>query len=152
VHPPEQIKPKKPADYLEVLTKAVFQSGMSWRVVEAKWAGFREAFHDFDPEKVASLTPLDVEWLSEDPRIIRNRRKIDATVDNAGALLEIIARHGSFEKYLAAQGGFAAKSAALHRDFRYIGEFGAYFFLYSIGQPVPAHEEWEAEHRREATG
>jgi len=50
VEGPKQIRPKRLSDYLEVMSKAVFQSGMSWRVVEAKWPGFREAFFEFDPD------------------------------------------------------------------------------------------------------
>ena len=72
---PPRIEPKKLADYLEVMTKAVFQSGMSWAVIDAKWDGFREAFEGFDPEKVASFTPEDVDRLTRDTRIVRNRKK-----------------------------------------------------------------------------
>ena len=50
---PPQIKPKRLGDYLEVMSKAVFQSGMSWRVVNNKWDGIRDAFRDFDAEAVA---------------------------------------------------------------------------------------------------
>src|SRR5881296_549215 len=50
---PKKIKPKALRDYLEVMTKAVFQSGMSWRVIDAKWDGFRVAFEGFDAKKVA---------------------------------------------------------------------------------------------------
>ena len=53
---PEQIAPSGPADYLEVMTKAVFQSGISWQVFEAKWHGFKEAFDSFDPERIARYT------------------------------------------------------------------------------------------------
>ncbi len=49
--PPQQIQPDSLANYLDVLTKAVFQSGISWRVVEAKWAGTREALFEFDPQR-----------------------------------------------------------------------------------------------------
>ena len=58
---PTQITPAGLSDYLDVITRAVFQSGMSWRVVEAKWAGFREAFAGFDPAVVAAYTDDDVE-------------------------------------------------------------------------------------------
>ena len=61
---------------------------MSWQVVEAKWDGFREAFAGFDPEAVAAFTGDDVERLAEDTRIIRNRRKIEATVHNAETMLD----------------------------------------------------------------
>src|SRR6266511_5492570 len=84
---PTQIRPKGLADYLDVLSKAVFQSGMSWRVVEAKWDGTREAFRGFDPHSVANLTPKQIDGLAEDTRLIRNRRKIEATVENAETML-----------------------------------------------------------------
>ena len=80
---PKQIEPKGLPDYLEVITKAVFQSGMSWRVIEAKWDGFQKAFKGFDPKKIARFGPDDVDRLAHDPGIIRNRRKIEATIDNA---------------------------------------------------------------------
>ncbi|MBV9208916.1 MAG: NAD(P)-binding domain-containing protein, partial [Actinobacteria bacterium] len=52
--------PSDPAFFFEHLCRAVFQAGMSWRVVSAKWDGIREAFHGFDPGKVASLQPADI--------------------------------------------------------------------------------------------
>ena len=66
---PTKIKPKALDDYLEVMTKAVFQSGMSWSVIEAKWDGFQEAFEGFDPAKVAAFTPEDSERLEDRPPI-----------------------------------------------------------------------------------
>ena len=51
MHAPERISPTNLGDYLDVLTRAVFQSGISWRVVEAKWPGTREALCNFDPEQ-----------------------------------------------------------------------------------------------------
>lgn len=73
MQPPKQVAPTRLGDYLGVMTKAVFESGMSWRVVETKWEGFQEAFGGFDPVTVASVTPEDVERLVENTRIIRNR-------------------------------------------------------------------------------
>src|SRR5436189_2542 len=57
---PPQITPSGLADYLDVMSKAVFQSGMSCRVVEAKWAGTPAAFHGFDPARLIDLTPHEV--------------------------------------------------------------------------------------------
>jgi 3-methyladenine DNA glycosylase Tag len=82
---PNQIRPQGLADYLDVLTRAVFQAGMNWRVIEAKWPGFVEAFHRFDPETVAALGVADIDALGADTRVIRNRPKIEATVANAVA-------------------------------------------------------------------
>jgi 3-methyladenine DNA glycosylase Tag len=81
--PPEQIKPTSLDDYLEVMSKAVFQSGMSWKVVEAKWEGTREAFDNFDVTKVAAYDDKDLDDLSKDTRVIRNYRKLAAIVGNA---------------------------------------------------------------------
>lgn len=139
---PERIEPSGLADYLEVITKAVFQSGMSWRVVEAKWDGFRAAFHDFDPEWVAALTPPDVDRLAEDARIIRNRRKIEATVHNAEELVELERQHGTFRDYLRSQGGFEETVADLRKRLKFVGDTGAYYFLYVVGEEVPSHQEF----------
>lgn len=145
MQPPEVIKPAKLADYLEVLSKAVFESGMSWRVVESKWPGFREAFRGFDPEYVASLSPDDVDRLTTDTRIIRNRRKIEATIHNASALLDADHEFSGFGRYLRSCGSFDELSADLRKRFKHFGAFGTYYFLYVVGEPVPPHEEFRAK-------
>ena len=68
-----------------------FQAGLSWITILRRRPGFREAFHGFDLESVASMTADDVERLMLDTRIIRNRAKILATIGNAQATLELIA-------------------------------------------------------------
>ncbi len=141
---PKKIDPKTLGDYLEVMTKAVFQSGMSWQVIEAKWDGFREAFEGFDAEKVAAFTPDDVDRLAQDTRIVRNRRKIQATVDNALEIVELDREHEGFRNYLRSHGSFAETVADLKRHFRFLGDFGSYYFLHVVGEKVPSHEEWMA--------
>jgi 3-methyladenine DNA glycosylase Tag len=143
---PTQITPAGLSDYLDVMTRAVFQSGMSWRVVEAKWSGFHEAFDGFDPAAVAAFTDDDVERLTADTRIIRNRRKIEATITNAQAMLALDAEPDGFVGWLRRQGGFGATVAALRGEFRYLGDLGAYYFLYVVGEKVPEHEEWMKTH------
>ena len=145
---PPKVRPRGLADYLEVLTRAVFQSGLNWRVIDAKWEGFREAFRRFDPAWVAALTPDQVDELAADKRIVRNRRKIEATVNNAQAMLELDAQHGGFGRYLRSHGGFEETAADLRRQFAFLGETGAYYFLYVVGEPVPPHEGWAAGRRR----
>jgi DNA-3-methyladenine glycosylase I len=66
-----------------------FQSGLSWRTVLAKRPAFREVFAGFDPQRVAGFEPDDVDRLLQDARIIRHRRKIEATITNARALLAL---------------------------------------------------------------
>jgi 3-methyladenine DNA glycosylase Tag len=145
---PKKIKPRALSDYFEVLTKAVFQAGMSWQVVESKWDGFRRAFLDFDPERVARLTPKQIDKITRDPGIIRNTRKILATVDNADTLVSLDKEHDGFKKYLRSHGGFEETAADLRKQFRFVGDFGAYYFLYVVGEKVPPHEEWRASRKR----
>jgi DNA-3-methyladenine glycosylase I len=70
----------------EALTLGVFQVGLSWSVVFGKRDAFRKAFRGFDVAKVAAMTARDVDRLVQDASIIRNRAKIQATVDNARAM------------------------------------------------------------------
>ena len=70
----------------EALTLGVFQAGLSWSVVFGKRDAFRRAFHGFDVAKVSAMTGHDVDRLVQDSSIIRNRRKIQATIDNARAM------------------------------------------------------------------
>ncbi len=144
---PDKIDPKTPGDYLEVMTKAVFQSGMSWRVIEAKWDGFREAFEGFDAEKVAGFGPDDVDRLAQDTRIVRNRRKIQATVDNADEILALDREHEGFRTYLRSHRSFEETVADLKRHFSFLGDTGSYYFLHVVGEKVPSHEEWMASRR-----
>lgn len=139
---PEQITPTKLADYLEVLTKAVFESGMSWKVIENKWPGFQEAFNGFDPEWVANLSPDQVDALTNDTRIVRNRRKIESTIHNAETMLALEREFGSMEKYLGSQGEFWSLVKDMRKRFKHVGEFGAYYFLWVVRQPVPEHHEF----------
>jgi 3-methyladenine DNA glycosylase Tag len=144
---PKQIKPKALGDYLEVTTKAVFQSGLNWKVIEAKWEGFREAFEGFDPEKVARFTPADVDRLAQDTRIVRNRRKIQATIDNAVEMVALDREHKGFRNYLRSHGSFDETVADLKRHFSFLGETGSYYFLHVVGEKVPSHEDWMAARR-----
>lgn len=73
----------------ERLCLEAFQSGLSWLTILRKREGFRAAFHGFDPEKVAAFGPDDVERLMADAAIVRNRAKIEATVANARAALDL---------------------------------------------------------------
>jgi len=93
---PERIAPKTPGDYLEIMSKVVFHSGMSYKIVESKWPGTREAFHDFDATKVAGMTSADIDGLTENTRVIRNRRKLEAVVSNAQTVLQLESEFSGF--------------------------------------------------------
>lgn len=80
--------------YLERLTLEAFQSGLSWSTILAKRPAFREAFAGFDADAIAAYDDADVERLMADARIVRNRRKIDATLTNARATVALRADGG----------------------------------------------------------
>ena len=144
-HAPPRHKPADLAGYLEALSRPVFQAGISWRVIDAKWSGIREAFAGFTPAVVANYGPDDVDRLLGDPQVVRSKAKIEATIDNAQTLIELDAEHGGFDRYLRSRGGFPETVADLKRQFRFIGDSGAYRFLWSVGEPTPPYEEWFAD-------
>lgn len=85
--------------FFEHLCLETFQSGLSWITVLRKRTAFRAAFAGFDPAAVARFGEADVERLLADAGIVRNRRKIEAVVNNAGAALELIADSGSLAAF-----------------------------------------------------
>lgn len=76
------------------------QAGLSWSTILHRRAGYRRAFADFDPYKVARFTPARIEKLLLDPGIIRNRLKVNAAVGNARAFLALQEEFGSFDRYI----------------------------------------------------
>jgi DNA-3-methyladenine glycosylase I len=73
----------------EMLTLEGAQAGLSWSTILRKRDGYRKAFANFDAEKVARLTQKDVERLLQDPSIVRNRLKVESTVNNAQRVVEL---------------------------------------------------------------
>ncbi len=145
---PQRIEPQTLADYLEVMCKAVFHSGMSWRVVEAKWPDIKEAMRNFDPIAIAFFSEKDVDDLAQDRRVIRNRRKLAAIVKNAQTMRDLEEEHGSFQSYLRSHGGFEATVKDLRKRFGFLGETGAYYFLWVVNEEVPPYDEWCASRGR----
>ncbi len=84
----------------EFLVLESAQAGLSWSTVLHKRAGYRRAFADFDPDKVARFNARSVARLVADPGIVRNRMKIEAAIGNARAFLAVQEIHGSFSNYL----------------------------------------------------
>jgi DNA-3-methyladenine glycosylase I len=85
--------------HFEFLLLEGAQAGLSWAIVLKKREGYRRAFSQFDPEKVARYTTKRVEKLIADPGIVRNRLKIAGAVRNARAFLEIQREFGTFDAY-----------------------------------------------------
>ena len=77
-----------------------FQAGLSWITILRKRENFREAFDGFEPERIVRFTPAKVEKLLQNPGIIRHRGKIEATIGNARAYLDLMEKEGSFADFL----------------------------------------------------
>ncbi len=86
--------------HFEMLILEGAQAGLSWETVLKKRDGYRQAFYQFDPEKVAAMTDEELEKLRQNPAIIRNRLKIYAARKNALSFLEIQKEFGSFDRYV----------------------------------------------------
>ncbi len=124
------------------MTKAAFQSGISWKVIEAKWDGFREAFAGFDPEYVAGLDEHDVDQLAADTRIVRNRRKIEATIHNADTILRLSGGTvKGFQAWLRGFEDYAQLERAIRKEFKFMGPSGIYMWLWVVSEEVPDYHE-----------
>ena len=128
--------PDDPAFFLEHLSRSVFEAGISRRVVEAKWDGIREAFHGFDPAQVAEMPPAEIAAVENDSRVIRNKAKIRATVENAREVLAILDSHGSIRGYFASFPDAAAAGADMRRRFKFLGDTGTWRLLTSASRDI----------------
>ncbi len=140
---PPRKKPSNEKEYFEILSKAVFNAGFSYQVVNRKWEGIKEIFHEFDPKIISNWTIDDVSSAMESPRIIRNSRKVNAIVSNAKVFLEILEKHGSFRDYLKSFKGrlYEERQEILSKRFKWLGPTGAHFFLWSDGEDAPPCEQ-----------
>jgi DNA-3-methyladenine glycosylase I len=145
---PKRFRVKSNNDYLEVMSKVVFQSGMSWKLIENKWPGIREAFNDFDIAKVADYDERDIERLSQDRRVIRNYKKLVAIAENARKILELDKQHGGFKKYLNSFDDFDTTLKSMRKDFKFMGPMGVYYFLYVVGEEVPKHDVFQKRYMK----
>ncbi|MBI4635858.1 MAG: DNA-3-methyladenine glycosylase I [Candidatus Rokubacteria bacterium] len=84
----------------ELLILEGAQAGLSWSIILRRREGYRKAFGGFDPARIARYTARTVRRLLGDPRIVRNRAKIEATIANAQAFLRVRREHRSFDAYL----------------------------------------------------
>ena len=130
------------------------QAGLSWSTILQKRDGYREAFAGFEPSKVARFTPARVERLLKNPGIVRNRLKVESTIDNARAFLRVQKDEGSFDAYVwRFVGGEpqvnrrlslrdiptrTPESDALSKDlkrrgFRFVGTTICYAFMQAVG-------------------
>jgi DNA-3-methyladenine glycosylase I len=133
----------------EALTLGVFEVGLSWSIVFAKRDAFRRAFHDFNVGQVAAMTEEDVNRLVQDASIIRNRRKIQATIDNARTMMASSPRLADLARTYETTSGRAPRSIAdvptstpqaeafakrlKSQGYRFVGPTSVYAFMQNIG-------------------
>jgi hypothetical protein len=139
---PEQIDPKGLSDYLEIMTKAVFQAGVSWALVDKKWDGFKRAFKNFDPSLVAAYDESDIEQLLSNEEILRSKNKIVGTIKNAQTMLALEKEFGTFKSYLHSKNTYTDLSTDIRKRFKYVGELSVYYFLFRVKEPVPPFDDW----------
>ncbi|MDH4247617.1 MAG: DNA-3-methyladenine glycosylase I [Deltaproteobacteria bacterium] len=84
----------------EFLVLESAQAGLSWRLILSRRENYHRAFAGFDPVRVAKFTPKKIESLLLDPGIIRNRAKVEATVNNARCFLAVSKEFGGFSEYI----------------------------------------------------
>ncbi len=84
----------------EFLILDLFQAGLSWRTILHKRENFRNSFDNFDVQKISQYTNKDIERLLSDKGIVRNKMKIEATINNAKSFLKIQEEFGSFDQYI----------------------------------------------------
>lgn len=126
-----------------MLALNIFRAGLDWRMVRGKWPGIRRAFDGFDVQKVARYDASDVDRLMSDPNVIRNRRKIEAVVYNAAAVLRVTEEFGSFAGYVRTieEQGWEQLVKAMTRRFKHLGTNSALHFLHNVGEDVPRPPE-----------
>jgi DNA-3-methyladenine glycosylase I len=155
----------------EKLSLEGFQAGLSWLTILRKRESFRRVFDGFDPAKVAQFGPERVERLLADPGIVRNRAKIDATINNARRYPELVEEFGSLAAYVwrfepdpgtrpavldqatLMQLGRSPESVAMSKDLRrrgwsFVGPTTVYAFMEAMGL---VNDHLEGCHRRPPT-
>ena len=98
---PEKLRSLGDDRVLAEMTRRVFSAGFAWSVMEAKWTGFEDAFHRFDPRRLTSQRDEYWDGLLTDARIVRNGAKIMSVRANAQFVRDISEEHGRFGKFLA---------------------------------------------------
>ena len=139
----------------EMLVLESFQAGLSWECVLNKREDFRKAFDDFDVDAIVNYRSEKIDSLCQNSAIIRNRKKIEATVKNAEVFISIVAEYGSFLNYLKefwnGETIYDSKSTTSqlsdlisknlkNRGMSFMGTTVVYSFLQAIGM-VNAHTE-----------
>jgi 3-methyladenine DNA glycosylase Tag len=142
-------KPITDDEYFERLTRALFQAGLNWKMIDNKWPNFQKAFLQFSIKKVAKFDDAKLRRLMNDAGIVRNEGKIKSTIYNAQQFLGIVKEFGSFEDYLKSFGkNHAGLQGDLQSRFHHLGESSSRTFLWMAGvklTPTAEEKAWLAQ-------
>jgi DNA-3-methyladenine glycosylase I len=127
------------------------QAGLNWRVISNKWPNFKKAFDDFQINVVAFYGINDIKRLLEDGGIIRNRKKILATIENAREFEKVSLKYGGFQLWLDGldkSNNYRNVIKHLISRFNHVGDSTAQIFLYSVGEPIQHDDSIQRRRRR----
>ena len=143
--------PKTDDEYFERMTRALFQAGLNWKVIENKWPNFQKAFRNFSIKKIAKFGDKEIDKLMNDKGIVRNGSKIDSTIYNAQQSLIIAKDFGSFRDYIKSFGNDHTKlQKDLQARFHHLGESSSRTFLWMSGvklKPTAEEKKWLASNK-----
>lgn len=128
---------KVPEDrFLAEMTRAIFKAGFVWKVIDAKWQGFEDAFHNFDIGACLFLDPDELDALGRDERIIRNMQKIVTVPQNAKMIADVAGEHGTFGAFLQTwpEDDYVGLLDYLHKHGSRLGGQTSQFFLRFVGK------------------
>lgn len=141
---PEVVADASIADVFEVMTRAVFQAGVSWAQIAKHWKAYRGAFSEFDIERVVIYDEDDVTRILVEPGILRMPRKVRAVIHNARELQHVAREFESFHNYVATFSNYDAVAKDMKKRFAFMGDMNVWYLLFRIGESVPRFESWVA--------
>jgi 3-methyladenine DNA glycosylase Tag len=132
----EELRATADDRYLSQMSLRIFRAGLKHSLVDAKWPAFEEVFQGFDPRLVRAMSDEAMEGLLGDARLIRHWGKLKAVRDNAAAMIDVAAEHGSFGAWLAGWPGddIIGLWDALARRFSQMGGNSGPMFLRMVGK------------------
>src|SRR5260370_39023550 len=133
---PQQLTATPDDRYLSQMSRRIFRAGLKHSLVDAKWPAFEEVFHGFDPRRIRAMPDEALEALLGDARLIRHWGKLKSVRDNAAAMLDMAAEHGTFGRWLGDWPGdnVVGLWEALARRFNQMGGNSGATFLRMVGK------------------
>jgi hypothetical protein len=129
-------------DHLAVMSRAVFQAGLSWAFIDANWDAYVEAFDNFAAAVVAEYDDIAIDRLMTTAGIVHSRSKIEGTIRNARALIELEREFGSIAAYQSSFTEYDAARKDAQKRFAFLGDLSTYYWRFRTGATVPDFETW----------